>query len=90
MQEFVRLGQDLRHKGVLIEVLDVEHLSVHLVAVVSCLIDICKEIFVLKVKSPVLLEVVSILVILRREGRSFHLFHVNSSHFVRRDGTWSE
>ena len=56
----------------------------------SCLIDICKEIFVLKVKSPVLLEVVSILVILRRECCSFHLFHVYSSHFVRRDGAWSE
>jgi hypothetical protein len=86
----VGLGQDLRYEGVLIEVFDVEHLSVHLVTMVSCLINVCEEIFVLKVKSPVLLEVVSILVILRRESCSFHLLHVNSSHFVRRDGAWSE
>ena len=90
MQEFVRLGQDLRNQGVFVKILDVEHLSVHLVAVVSCLVNICKKIFVLKIKSPVLLEVVRILVILRRESCSLHLLHVDSSHFGRRDGAWSE
>ena len=41
VQEFVGLGQDLRYEGVLVKVFDVKHLSIHLVAVVSSLIDVC-------------------------------------------------
>ena len=57
---------------------------------VSCLVNICKEIFVLEVKSPVFLVVVSLFIIIRWEISPLYLLHVHSAHLRRRDGAWSE
>jgi hypothetical protein len=40
MQEFVGLSQNLRHQGVFVEVFDIEHFTIHFVALVSCLVNI--------------------------------------------------
>lgn len=90
VQELVRLGQNLRDESVFVEIFDVEHLSVHLVAVMGCLIDVSQQVLVLEIQSPILLEVVSVLIIFWRETSSLHLFHVNSSDLGRRDGSRSE
>lgn len=47
MQEFVRLGQDLRHQSVFIEVLDVEYLASALVVGRTNLIDVGDKVLIL-------------------------------------------
>ena len=86
----MRLCQYLRDESILIKVLDVEHFPIHLVAVMSCLVNICEQVFVLEIQSPVFFIVVSFLIIFGWEVGSFDLLHIDSSYFGRRDGARSE
>lgn len=71
VKEFVRLGEDLGHEGVLIEVFDVENLPSHSVIRVGGLVDVGHQVFILKIHSPELFVVINIGIKNRR------LLHVN-------------
>lgn len=61
------LCHNLWHQSILVKIFSVEHFAVHFVAVMSCLVDVRKKIFVLEVQSPIFFEVVSLLIKFRRD-----------------------
>lgn len=61
------LCHNLWHQSILVKIFNVKHFAVHFVAVMSCLVDVCKKIFVLEVQSPIFFEVVSLLIKFRRD-----------------------
>ena len=58
MQKLVRLRQYLRHKRVLIEVLDIENLPEHLVVLLRNLVDVGHQVLVLQEQAPKLFVVI--------------------------------
>ena len=83
VQELVRLGQDLWHQGVLVEVLDVEDLLAHLVVLVGRLVDVRHQVLILQVDPPELFVVVGLGVELRRLVIANDLLQVHSGYFLR-------
>ena len=84
VQEFMRLGENLRNKSVFIEVLDVENFPVHLITLMGSLIDISHQVFVLEVNSPEFSVIVLVFIILRRPCSAMHLFLVIPINFCWR------
>ena len=80
----MRLGEDLRHKRVLVEVFDVEDLPQHLVVGLRDLVDVGDQVLVLEIQSPELFVVICILIELGRLCRPLHMLHVLLRHLVRR------
>ena len=90
MQELVWLGQDLRHQGVLIEVLYIEDFPIHLIVLMSSLINICNKVLILKVHAPELAIVIRAVIEDWRLVRALNLLTVNSSDLVWRDAARPE
>jgi len=88
VKELVRLGHDLRNKCVLVVVFDIENLSAHFVVLLSCLVNITNQVFVLNVNSPELFVVVNSSIILWGLLRPDHLVHINSADLVWREVSW--
>lgn len=87
VEELVRLRQDLRNQGVLVEVLDVEDLSRQFVVLIGCHVDVRHQSLVQKEDAPVLLVVVLRLLEHWRLGCSLDRLQVFDADFLRGDGT---
>lgn len=64
VKKLMRLSHNLRNKSVLVVIFNIENLSAHLVVLLSCLVNVTDQVFVLNVNSPEFFVVVHSSIIL--------------------------